>query len=399
MSSKERIAVVGSGVAGLGAAWSLARTADVHLFEAADHPGGHVRTVAGPTGPVDTGFIVYNEANYPLLTRLFAELGIVTRPAPMSFSCECACGVCWSSRRPWRARGLATEIARFLLTAGRAPTEGRSLQGLLDEQGYSAAFGRHYLMPMVAALWSSSPGAAFDVPAAAGLAFFHTHGLLGLRRRRWRTVVGGASTYAEALVRRCGCTFRGATPVGRIARDERHVELTLGDGEVERFDGVVIATHAPDALALLADPSTEERRLLGSFQTTANTTVLHTDERLLPRRPGDRASWNYRAAVCGGDGDGPTVTYSMNRLQGLPGPTEVLVTLNRLPEIDPSTIIRVVHDRHPLITFESVAARAELHTLNTGRTAFCGAWQGYGFHEDGLASGVRAARALGGRWP
>jgi len=394
------VAVVGTGIAGLGAAYALSRTTGVELFEAAGRPGGHVRTLRVGEEPVDTGFIVYNEVNYPLLTRLFAELGVPTRPTEMSFSCECACGVAWSSRRPWRAGRLLAEIVRFLRTAADADVTGKTLAQFLHDEAYSSAFRRHYLVPMASALWSSGPEDVLAIPAETGIAFFRTHGLLGLRRRRWRTVVGGSQTYVDTLLRRIGAPLHTETPVRSIRRLPGSVELIVGDGSVRRFDGVVVATHAPDALALLADPSTDEQRVLGAFTTTRNETVLHTDARLLPRRSGDRASWNHRSARCTDGSSLPTVTYSMNRLQGLAAATEILVTLNRTAEIDPEAIMQVIDDAHPQMTFASLAARAELPLLNgQRRTAFAGAWQGYGFHEDGLASGLRAAAALGGRWP
>ena len=394
------VAVVGTGVAGLGAAYALARGPGVELFEAADAPGGHVRTVPVGSASVDTGFIVYNEANYPLLTRLFGELGVRSRPTEMSFSCECACGFAWSSRRPWRAGRLLGEILRFLRTAERADVTGKTLAEFLDDEGYSQSFRWHYLVPMTSALWSTGTEDALAIPAETGIAFFRTHGLLGLRRRRWRTVAGGSRTYLDALLRHIDAPLHLETPVRAIRRLQTDVELTLGDGSVRRFDGVVVATHAPEALSLLSDPSPDEMRLLGAFATTRNETVLHTDDRLLPRRPGDRAAWNYRSEHCGASSPRPTVTYSMNRLQGLGGPGEILVTLNRTAEIDPTAIIRLIDDAHPQMTFESLAAQPDLRLLNgRRRTAFAGAWQGYGFHEDGLASGLRAAAALGGRWP
>ena len=394
------VAVVGTGIAGLGAAYALSRGPGVELFESARAPGGHVRTVAVGSSSVDTGFIVYNEANYPLLTRLFAELGVRSRPTEMSFSCECACGVSWSSRRPWRAGRLRGEILRFLRTAGRADVAGKTLAEFLDDEGYSRSFRRHYLVPMASALWSTGTGDALAIPAETGIAFFRTHGLLGLRRRRWRTVAGGSRSYVDTLLRHVDAPVHLETPVRSIRRLQDHAELTLGDGSVRRFEGVVVATHAPEALSILSDPSPEETRLLGAFATTRNETVLHTDDGLLPRRPGNRASWNHRSQHCGATSPGPTVTYSMNRLQGFAGPNEILVTLNRTAEIDPTAIILVIDDAHPQMTFESLAAQPELHLLNgRRRTAFAGAWQGYGFHEDGLASGLRAAAALGGRWP
>jgi predicted NAD/FAD-binding protein len=390
------VAVVGTGIAGLGAAYALSSAGRaVELFEATDAPGGHVRTVTVGSRAVDTGFIVYNEANYPLLTALFAELGVPTRRTGMSFSCECACGVSWSSRRPWQAGRLLGEILRFLTTADRADVAGKTVDRFLADEGYSESFRWHYLGPMTAALWSTAPGDALAIPAETMLDFFRTHSLLGLRRRRWRTVVGGSRTYVDALLERIDAPLHLETPVRAIRRRDDHVELTAANGHARRFDAVVVATHAPQALALLADPSPDERRVLGAFATTRNETVLHTDDRLLPPRAGSRAAWNYRSPGCGHDPGRPTVTYSLNRLQGLDGEIELLVTLNQTTEIDASAIIRVIDDAHPQMTFAALATRRELPLLNgPRRTAFAGAWQGYGFHEDGLASGLRAADAI-----
>ncbi len=390
------VAVVGGGVAGLGAAHALAAERRVVVFDAGSHPGGHARTVdVGPL-TVDTGFIVYNEANYPRLTRLFGELGVHTRPTVMSFSVECRCGVAWSSRRPWRAgRGLLAEILRFLRTAESSDRDPRTLDEFLRAEGYSESFRRHYLVPMTAALWSAPPGRALSMPTSFVLTFFRNHNLLGLRRRRWRTVVGGSRRYVDALLSNPGIVVRRETRVAAVAREPDGVGLVTADGVEERFDAVVVATSAPRALALLTDPSTDERRLLGAFETAANETVLHTDARFLPRRRGERSAWNYQSATCGELAPAPTVTYSANRLQGLPSGQEYCITLNRTGEIDPSAILAVHADEHPQMTIESHAAASELSTLDgPRRTAFAGAWQGYGFHEDGLASGLRAAAAI-----
>lgn len=391
-----KIAVVGGGIAGLGAAHALSRRHAVALFDAGPHPGGHARTVdVGPL-PVDTGFLVYNEVNYPRLTGLFHELGVRSRPTVMSFSVECGCGVAWSSRRPWRAGPrLLAEITRFLRTAEEAADDPRTLDELVSDEGYSESFRRHYVMPMTSALWSAAPESALRVPAAFVLAFFRNHGMLGLRRRRWRTVVGGSRSYVDALIARSGVAVHAATTVRAIARDADGVTVVAVDGTERRFDAVVVAVSAPRALGLLADPCDDERRLLGAFRTTANETVLHTDARLLPGRRGDRSAWNYQSPRCGLASPLPTLTYSANRLQHLAANEEYCITLNRTPELDPTSVIAVHADEHPQFTHESQAAQAELPVLNgPRRTAFAGAWQGYGFHEDGLASGLRAAAAL-----
>jgi predicted NAD/FAD-binding protein len=395
-----KIAVVGSGIAGLTAAYVLARAHAVTLLERDVRIGGHVHTVDVDGLGVDTGFIVHNRKNYPLLTRLFDELEVETRETVMSFSVTCDCGVAWSSRRPWRAGpGLLREILRFLRTAGDLDPGERSWDELLRDEGYSDSFRRHYLAPMTSALWSTGPGDALATPAAFGLDFFRNHSLLGLRRHRWRTVVGGSRRTVDALLERTPLEVRSGRAVQAIRRTgEGAVELRLDGGAVERFDACVVATHAPTALALLEWPTEEERRLLGAFDVTRNEVVLHSDRRLLPRRPGDRSAWNVRARACGAASALPTVTYSMNRLQGLDAHEEWCVTLNSTAEVAPARIVRVLDYAHPRMTFAALAAQPRLDRLNDGTLAFAGAWQGNGFHEDGVRSGVAAAASLGVRW-
>ena len=391
-----RIAVVGSGVAGLGAAYVLSWAHDVHLFERDGRAGGHANTVTHDGLALDTGFLVHNEANYPQLTRLFRELGVETQPSEMSFSMSCGCGLEWSSRRPWRAGPrLLREILRFLRTAGGADTDGKSFDRFLLDEGYSDSFRWHYLVPMTAALWSTAPGDALEFPASYGIDFFRNHAMLGLRRDRWRTVTGGSRVYVRAALDRIGGRVHLSTPVRSLRRTEGGVELRCDDGTVRRFDGVVVATSAPRALRLLEDPSDEERELLAAFETTANETVLHADAHLLPRRLSDRSSWNYHSLGCGLYASAPSVTYSLNRLQKLDTPVEYCVTLNRTNEIDPRTVLRVIEYEHPRITFASLRAAERARRFGVQRrTAFAGAWQGNGFHEDGIASGLRAAAAF-----
>lgn len=395
-----KIAIIGTGVAGLGAAHALSGLHEVELFEANGYPGGHANTVTHGSLELDTGFIVHNEENYPNLTRLFRELDVATQPSEMSFAMSCGCGLEWSSRRPWRAGPrLLREIVRFLRTAGEADVEGKSFDRFLRDEGYSDSFRWHYLVPMTAALWSTAPGDALEVPAVAGIDFFRNHAMLGLRRHRWRTVRGGSRVYIRALLDRLGAQVQLAAPVRSLARTDTGVEVRGADGAVQAFDGAVVATSAPRALDLLEDASVEEREILSAFETTANETVLHTDARLLPRRASDRSSWNYQSPGCGVLADRPSLTYSLNRLQKLGSGVEYCVTLNRTHEIDDSSVIRVIDYEHPRPTFASLAAaeRARMRGV-VRRTAFAGAWQGNGFHEDGLASGLRAARAFGAAW-
>ncbi len=393
-----KIAIIGTGIAGLSAAHVLGRSHAVELFEANDYPGGHTNTLDVGGLAVDTGFIVHNRETYPLLTRLFDELGVATRPTVMSFSMSCACGVRWSSRRPWRAGRLLGEITRFLRSAGSADVEGKTFDRFLRDEGYSDAFRWHYLVPMTSALWSAAPGASLSFPAAFGVGFFRNHGMLGLRRRRWRTVVGGSREYVRALLARQPLTLQIERPVRSVARTADGVAVRLAGDDVQRFDAAVIATHAPTALALLERPTADESSLLGAFAVTENETVLHTDARLLPERHDERSAWNYQSPGCGVHALQPTVTYSLNRLQGLDDAEEWCVTLNRTAEIDPGRIVRVLRYAHPQMSFAALAAQAEIGRLNADRLAFAGAWQGYGFHEDGIRSGVAAAASLGASW-
>ena len=395
-----KIAVIGTGIAGLGAAYALSQLHEVELFEANEYAGGHVNTITHDSLGLDTGFIVHNEVNYPNLMRLFRELGVETQPSEMSFAMSCGCGLEWSSRRPWRAGPrFLQEILRFLRTAGEADTAGKSFDRFVRDEGYSETFRRHYLMPMTAALWSTAPGDALEAPAASGIDFFRNHSMLGLRRHRWRTVSGGSRAYVGALLGHLGAALHLTMPVRSLLRTGTGVEVRAADGIVRSFDGAVVAVSAPRALALLEDASDEERELLAAFEITSNETVLHTDARLLPRRAADRSSWNYRSANCGVDAARPSLTYSLNRLQKLDTTTEYCVTLNRTAEIDEATVIRVIDYEHPRMTFASLAAADRARKRGVvRRTAFAGAWQGNGFHEDGLASGLRAAAAFGAPW-
>lgn len=395
-----KIAIIGTGIAGLGAAYALSRLHEVELFEANGYAGGHANTVTHDSLELDTGFIVHNEANYPNLTRLLGELDVDTQPSEMSFAMSCGCGLEWSSRRPWRAGPhLLREIMRFLRTAGNADAGGKSFDRFLRDEGYSESFRWHYLVPMTAALWSTAPGDALEFPAAYGIDFFRNHSMLGLRRESWRTVTGGSRTYVRALIDRLGARVHLATPVRSLARTTEGVEVRGADGHVRAFGAAVVATSAPRALGLLEDASVEEHDILSAFETTENETVLHTDVRLLPRRISDRASWNYQSPGCGVHADRPSLTYSLNRLQKLETPVEYCVTLNRRDEIDESSVLRVIDYEHPRITFTSLGAaeRSRAHGL-VRHTAFAGAWQGNGFHEDGLTSGLRAAAAFGVSW-
>jgi predicted NAD/FAD-binding protein len=402
-----RVAVIGSGVAGLGAAYLLSRAHDVELFEKDGRAGGHAHTVEHEGLGLDTGFLVHNTPNYPLLGRLFRELDVAVQESEMSFSVACRdCGLEWSGRRPFaQTRNAASprfhrfllEVTRWLRTARGSleASEGLTLGQYVERHGYSQRFRSHFLVPLTSALWSTAPERALEFPAAYAIRFFDNHGMLGFGRFRWRTVTGGSRRYVDAVLARLHGRAHIGLGVRALTRTADGVELTTEDGRTRRFDRAVVATHADQALRLLADPSPAERSALGAFRYTGNETVLHTDERFLPRARAARASWNYQV-------NGPlrpTVTYYLNRLQRLDRDEHYCVTLNRTEEIDPERVImRTVYD-HPLYTLDTLRGQEEVEALNGDRhTLYAGAHLGNGFHEDGLASAVRAAAHLGIEW-
>jgi uncharacterized protein len=401
-----RIAVVGGGIAGLGAAYVLSRAHEVELYEREPRAGGHANTVVHDGVALDTGFLVHNTPNYPLLCRLFRELGVRSHDSEMSFSVCCEdCGLEYSGRRPFaqarnaaspRFHALLWEIGRWLRTARRsldeADYEGSSLGDYLDARGYSGRFRSHFLVPLTAALWSTAPGRALEFPAAYAIRFFENHGMLGFGRSNWRTVTGGSRMYVSEIAERLGAGLRLGAPVTSIRRDPDGVSIRSRAG-VARYDKVVVATHADEALALLEDPSPTERRVLGRFGYTLNETILHTDPSFLPRARAARASWNYRT----GDDGRPTLTYYLNKLQRLETERDYCVTLNQ--EVPPEHVLDRFSYSHPLFTVGTLQAQSELRRLSGERhTLYAGAHFGNGFHEDGLASGMAAAAALGVKW-
>jgi uncharacterized protein len=395
-----RIAVIGSGISGLGAAYLLARAHEVHVFERDGRPGGHANTVIHDGLSLDTGFLVHNVPNYPLFTRLLRELDVATHESDMTFSVSCSgCGLEYSGRRPFARPANAAnpgflsllwEIGRWLRTA-RPEDEAQSLAEYLDAHAYSQRFRRHFLVPLTSALWSTAPCRALEFPAAYAIRFFDNHGMLGFGRFRWRTVTGGSHSYVDAIARGLGDRLRLGQGVRGVRRSGDAVDLRVGD-RVEQFDRLVLATHADQALALLEDPTPEERRVLGGFAYTTNEAFLHTDSRFLPRTRAARASWNYRL---GHDGR-PTITYHLNRLQALDTDRDYCLTLND-PVPEEHLLQRFTYE-HPLYTVATLKAQSELPRLTGGRTHYAGAYFGNGFHEDGLASGVAVARALGVEW-
>ncbi|HYH87972.1 MAG TPA: FAD-dependent oxidoreductase [Solirubrobacteraceae bacterium] len=410
-----RIAVVGAGVSGLVAAHLLAREHEVTVFEAQAYAGGHTNTVRVDTPHethwVDTGFIVFNDRNYPRFERLLDRLGVGGQPSDMSFAVTDEAGDfeyastspngLFAKRAhlatPWFHRMVA-DLLRFQREARAllaSDGDGPSLGHFLEERRYSRAFVDRLIVPQAAAVWSADPRQMWSFPARFLIEFFANHGMLGFRDRpKWRTVAGGSHRYVEALTAPWRDRLRLSTPVERITRHPGHVTVTPRGHDAERFDHVVLATHSDQALKLLADPSPREHELLAAIPYQANEAVLHTDARMLPRRRRAWASWNYHLLE---EPTGkPTVTYHMNRLQSLDAEREFCVTLNRTEAIDPGTIIRTIPYAHPVYTADGQAAQAR-HAEISGenRTHYCGAYWGWGFHEDGVVSGERVATRLG----
>lgn len=430
-----RIAVVGSGVAGLTAAYLLRRGNEVTLFEADGRLGGHADTHMVVSGngselAVDTGFIVHNERTYPLLTRLFAELGVATQDSEMSMSVRCrGCGLQYAGNRGpggllagiRRGQGrylrMLTEVrgfyrdARRLLAAGPdggADTgtgagrgdgaAGPTLGEFLRDGGYSAYFTVHFAAPFVAAVWSCPPETGLGFPARYLFTFLANHGLLSVTGSpRWRTVQGGSRSYVE----RIGALLpevRTSAPVRTVRRFPGGVEVGAEGDRARTFDAIVIATHPDQALRLLADPIPAEKEILGAFRYTSNPTVLHTDSGLLPASRRVRSSWNYELPACSAKPGQVQVSYDMSRLQRLPPGEDRIVTLNPGRRVAPEHVLARMNYAHPVYTTESVAAQRRLPGLSDTVTAYAGAYHGWGFHEDGCRSGVAAARALGAAW-
>jgi predicted NAD/FAD-binding protein len=413
-----RIAIIGAGISGLVCAHHLHGEHELAVFEANEYVGGHTNTidVETPDGgmyAVDTGFIVLNDRNYPNFERLLAELGVATQPSKMSFGVSDGRDFEYNGASPAglfanprhlldrRFHRMIADLARFNRDARAllASDDNPSLNEWLHERGYSQQFIDRLIVPQAAAVWSADPAQMWSFPARFMLEFFDNHGVLGFRDRpQWRTVRGGSRTYVQALIRPLREAIRLATPVAEIRRHDTHVTITPRGGEPEEFDAVVIATHSDQALGLLADPSERERELLGAIPYQPNEAVLHTDRAMLPRRRRAWASWNYHLGA--GAPGRPTVTYHMNRLQSLSASREFCVTLNRTAEIDPAAIIRTIQYAHPVYTpagLDAQARHAEISGQN--RTHFCGAYWGWGFHEDGVRSGLRVVGELGARRP
>ncbi|HTX30466.1 MAG TPA: FAD-dependent oxidoreductase [Solirubrobacteraceae bacterium] len=410
-----KIAIVGTGISGLTVAHLLHRRHQVTLFEAAEYVGGHTHTVRvdtpNETHHVDTGFIVFNDRNYPNFERLLRTLGVAWQPSEMSFSVSDDAGTFeYASRSPnalfANRRHLATpgfhrmvaDLHRFHRAARRLLDGGDehvSLRDWLEEQHFSRGFVDRLIVPQAAAVWSADPRSLWSFPARFLAEFFANHGMLGFRGRpHWRAISGGSARYVAALSAPFAHRIRLRAPVSAIERAQDDVLVTVGGAAPMRFDHVVLATHSDQALTLLRDPTAREHEILSSIPYQVNEAVLHTDVRLLPRRRRAWASWNYHLLE-----EPPgraTVTYHMNRLQSLSAEREFCVTLNHTARIDPERVIKRIQYAHPVYTPAGIRAQSRVGQISgTRRTHFCGAYWGWGFHEDGVNSALRVAAELG----
>jgi len=412
-----KIAIVGTGISGLTAAHLLHDAHAITVYEAEARIGGHTHTVDvehdGVGYAVDTGFIVFNRTHYPLFSRLLERIGVASQPSDMSFSVRCertGLEYCGSSLRTLFAQKrnllrpsfhrMILDIVRFFRDGKaflRMDDDGSTLGAFLESRRYSRRLVEHFVVPMGSALWSAAPEVLRGFPARTFFEFFDNHAMLDLGGRpEWRTIRGGSSRYVEALVRPFHDRIRTGAPVRAVLRHPDGIEVRADGAPPERFDEVVIATHSDEALRILADADPEERRVLGAIPYQENDVVLHTDASLLPHRRLARASWNAHlpepAAVRA------TVTYWMNRLQRLRAPVEFCVTLNRADRIDPAKILRDFRYHHPVYSKDAVAAQRLRDRIDgKRRTHFCGAYWGYGFHEDGVRSAAVVCARFGRR--
>ena len=409
-----RIAIIGTGISGLGAAWALHRDHDIVVYEARGRIGGHSHTVDVRSGtntvPVDTGFIVYNEVTYPHLTRLFERLDVPTQPSDMSFSFSVEGGVEYGASlrgllaqplrlRDRRYREMLRDIARFR-REGRGLIEvagDLSITELLEARSFSTGFVEDYVLPMLGAIWSARRSDIRRYPAASMLRFLANHGLIEIiGRPRWRTVSGGSREYVRRLIQPFVDRIRLESPVLAVSRTPHEVVVTTPHG-AETFDHVVLATHTDQALRILGAEATDsENAILGAIRYEPNKVYLHGDKRLMPRSRAAWSSWNSISAAAGSDESAVSVTYWMNRLQNIDRAVPLFVSLNPLRDPDPGTVYGSYEYSHPQFDTAAIDAQRRLPDLQgRNRTWYAGAWAGYGFHEDGLQSGFNVAAALG----
>lgn len=413
-TAKQRVAIVGAGISGLVCAYLLNQRHDIVVYEAGDYIGGHTNTIDVETEhgaiPVDTGFIVYNESNYPLFTRLLDQLNVESLPSMMSFAVSCersgleyngsSINQLFAKRSSVFSVGhwkMIRDIARFNRDAERLQEEGDAITvaEYVRENNFSESFLEHYLIPIGASIWSCPSGTFRGFPIRFVIDFLRNHGMLQINDRpEWRVIKGGSRQYIAPLTQPFRDCIQLNTPVSRVERDGDGVTVSLHSGAAERFDQVVLACHSDQALRLLDEPSELERELLSAFPYQRNETVLHTDESLLPKRRRAWGSWNYR--IRSDSSDAVAITYNMNMLQSISSRTQYCVTLNETDRIDPSKVIRRFHYHHPIFTLERDAAQARHEELvRNNRTSFCGAYWGFGFHEDGVRSAIRVAEHFG----
>jgi predicted NAD/FAD-binding protein len=414
-----KVAIIGSGISGLACAYYLHRDHEVHVFEANPRIGGHTATVdvkvGGTTYAIDTGFIVYNDWTYPNFIALMDEIGVSNKPTRMSFSVsDRLTGLEYAGSNldtlfaqranlvSPRFLGMLRDIVRFNKRAVQDLDEGRiapdtTLGQYLRDQGYGKSFTEQYLVPMGSAIWSADTDAMHDFPLQFFVRFFRNHGLLNVRNRpQWRVIQGGSRSYLEPLTRGFRHNIQTGRPVTGVQRRPESVALNFADGSAERFDQVVLACHSDQALAMLQDPSPQERSVLGAMRYQDNDVVLHTDTRLLPRNRKTWSSWNYLMTA---REQRAVLTYNMNILQGLEAPETFCVTLNHTDAINPHKILGRFTYAHPVFTTEGVAAQQRWSEINTARTWYCGAYWHNGFHEDGVVSALRVANAIRGGVP
>ena len=414
----ETLAIVGTGIAGLGCAHFLRHRYAVTLYEKGIHVGGHANTVlvedeAGSV-PIDTGFMTYNEVTYPNLTRLFRELKVAPQPSSMSFSVQHLparlefCGSSLNRLFGQRRNLFNARFWRMLLTINRfnqeavaslnsARDDGQSLGEYIRERNYGDQFRDFYLMPMSCAVWSTPPEQMLQFPAATLLRFFHNHGFLGLHTQHpWRTVAGGARRYVEKLSAPFRESIHLRRGVTQVRRGEVKVAVTDESGHIERYDRVILACHADQALAMLSDADDHEHSLLREFKYQPNTALLHTDATVMPRTRRCWSSWNYRVTGSAGGAPTPSTVYWINSLQSIASRRNYFVSINGEPSLRPETILLRIRYEHPLFNCGAIRAQRDLPQLNGRRTGvyFCGSYFRYGFHEDALTSALELSRQL-----